>query len=314
MTTRSADECEMSRSCQSATFSSADDACRAHDAREAADPLGDDRVALVRHRRRALLALAERLLDLAHLGAREVADLDARTCSSEDATTASAASSSACRSRWTTCVDDRLGLEPEALARDALDLGIDRRVRADRARRACRRACPRARARAASRPRSSSNAQPASFSAEGRRLGVDAVRAADAERVAGAPRARATTAVEALVEPVEQQRARLLDLQRERGVDDVRRGEAVVEPAADRAELLGDRVDEGRQCRGAGLAPRAPRRAPGDGGLARSRISATDVGGNDADLGPAFERRELDLEPAREPALVRPDPAMAGRE
>ena len=35
----------------------------------------DDRVALVGHRARALLAGAERLLDLAHLGALEVADL-----------------------------------------------------------------------------------------------------------------------------------------------------------------------------------------------------------------------------------------------
>ena len=53
----------------------ADDRRRAHDAREAADPLGDLRVALVRHRRRALHPGGERLLDLAHLGAREVPDL-----------------------------------------------------------------------------------------------------------------------------------------------------------------------------------------------------------------------------------------------
>ena len=46
-----------------------------HDARDPADALGRDRVALVRHRRRALLAAAERLLHLAHLGAGEVADL-----------------------------------------------------------------------------------------------------------------------------------------------------------------------------------------------------------------------------------------------
>ena len=47
----------------------------AQHAREPADALGGDRVALVRHRARALLAGAERLLDLAHLGALEVADL-----------------------------------------------------------------------------------------------------------------------------------------------------------------------------------------------------------------------------------------------
>ena len=66
----------MSRSCQSATFSSPTSAAGADDAREPADPLGDDRVALVRHRRRALLPAPERLLDLAHLGAGEVADLE----------------------------------------------------------------------------------------------------------------------------------------------------------------------------------------------------------------------------------------------
>ena len=44
--------------------------------------------------------------------------------------------------------------------------------------------------------------------------------------------------------PCEDQRAGVPDLQRERGVDDVRRGEAVVDPAALRAELLGHGVDE----------------------------------------------------------------------
>ena len=47
----------------------------AQHARQPADALGGDRVALVRHRARALLAGPERLLDLAHLGALEMADL-----------------------------------------------------------------------------------------------------------------------------------------------------------------------------------------------------------------------------------------------
>ncbi len=53
-------------------------------AREAGDVLEPPRVALVRHRRRALLARAELLLHLAHLRAREVTQLDgdllARRC------------------------------------------------------------------------------------------------------------------------------------------------------------------------------------------------------------------------------------------
>src|SRR5207237_8369694 len=43
---------------------------------EAADALGDDGVPLVRHRRRALLPAAERLLHLRNLRARQMADLE----------------------------------------------------------------------------------------------------------------------------------------------------------------------------------------------------------------------------------------------
>src|SRR5258706_12679023 len=42
---------------------------------EPGDPLGQNRIALVRHRRAALLAGLERLLELADLGVLEVADL-----------------------------------------------------------------------------------------------------------------------------------------------------------------------------------------------------------------------------------------------
>ena len=47
----------------------------AQEPRQPGDPLGQDRVALVRHRARALLAGRERLLELADLGVLEVADL-----------------------------------------------------------------------------------------------------------------------------------------------------------------------------------------------------------------------------------------------
>src|SRR6476646_7775106 len=52
--------------------------CRrgADDPREPADALRDDRVALVRHRGRPFLVASERLLNLAHLGSREMADLE----------------------------------------------------------------------------------------------------------------------------------------------------------------------------------------------------------------------------------------------
>src|SRR4051812_20309003 len=48
---------------------------RSQDAREAAEALRDDGIPFVRHRGRAFLPAAERLLNLTDLGAREVADL-----------------------------------------------------------------------------------------------------------------------------------------------------------------------------------------------------------------------------------------------
>ena len=93
---------------------------------------------------------------------------------------------------------------------------------------------------------------------------------------------------------------------RERGVEHVGRGEAVVEPAAVLAEPLGDRVDErcdvvvrARLDLGNAFGCRRP----------RARADLCDGFGRDfARLRPRFERCELDVEPARELVLVRPDP------
>ena len=198
----------------------------------------------------------------------------------------------------------RLGVEPEPLARDALDLGVDRGVVADGAREL-------ADAHALERARDSApgaielEGPDGELQAERRRLGVDTVRAADRQRLAvlvGALDDRG----ECLIDPVQDQLARRSDLQRERCVDDVGGGEPVVEPAARLAELASDGIDErgevvvrllldlghalsaGRLCLGANL--------------------LCSVGRDDAHLGPRIERRELDLEPPLELALVRPDP------
>src|SRR5207248_12903 len=96
-------------------------------------------------------------------------------------------------------------------------------------------------------------------------------------------------------------------LQRERRVDDVRRCQAVVDPAALGAELLGDRVDEGREIVvGRRLDLRDPLGRRRDGVLA-DRCDV--VGRNHSDLRPGIERRELHVEPAGELALLRPAPA-----
>ena len=65
----------MSRSCQRATSSRPAMQVAPQDPGQARQPLGRDRVALVGHGRRALLPGLEPLLDLAHLGALEVAQL-----------------------------------------------------------------------------------------------------------------------------------------------------------------------------------------------------------------------------------------------
>jgi hypothetical protein len=84
----------------------------------------------------------------------------------------------------------------------------------------------------------------AELETEAGRLGVDAVRAADAD---GAPvlAGAADDSSERAVEPFQNQSSRATDLKRQRRIDDVRGGEPVVEPASFRPELLADRVDEG---------------------------------------------------------------------
>ena len=104
----------------------------------------------------------------------------------------------------------------------------------------------------------------------------------------------------------EDQGAGVPDLERQGGVDHVRGRQPVVEPTAGLAELLGDGVYEG------GDVVVGERLDFGDA-LRRGRFGlrrdlGDGLGRNDADLRPSFERRELDVEPARELALVRPDP------
>ena len=109
-----------------------DDGRQANDAGEPAEPLRDDGVALVRHRRRSLLPAAERLLDLANLRPGEMPDLERkrleRRCDDGQRRK---------QLGVTIALEDlgrrRCGLQAEPLAREALDLRVGRGVRADRA-------------------------------------------------------------------------------------------------------------------------------------------------------------------------------------
>src|SRR5581483_5961734 len=131
---------------------------------------------------------------------------------------------------------DRVWLQAEPLAGDPLDLGVDRGVGANGSGqlsdtvRVERTGEARPVAIKLERP-------PRELPAERRRLGVDAVGPADANRVPvlfgplnhGRNRA---------VEPLEEELAAVLDLQRKSSVDDVRRREAVVDPTPFFTELL----------------------------------------------------------------------------
>ena len=234
----------MSRSCQSATFSRPTSAFARTTRASPQMRSADDRVALVRHRRRALLAAAERLLDLAHLGACEMTDLGREAV-------------------------ERRGDERQRRraarrgGRAAGSASSSARARGRAARRRSARPPDRSAAYCADRARELADAQPVErmlephavalererpageLQPERRRLGVDAVCAPHAERLAVLLCARDDGAERAL-EPSQHERARVLDGERERGVEHVRRGEAEVEPAPVLAEGLRDRVDERR--------------------------------------------------------------------
>ena len=163
MTTRSADECEMSRSCHSATFSRPTSA--APRTTRARPQIRSATIGL------RLCGIADEPFcprpngssHLAHLRAREVPDLErerlerggGRARGRRAARRAGRAGGSASRSAP--------ARGRAARTRSARPPGRWRRT-CRPPRRACRRACPRARARGAARARSSSNAQPASLS------------------------------------------------------------------------------------------------------------------------------------------------------
>ena len=133
MTTRSADECEMSRSCQSGTFSR--------------PTIAAARTTRARPQIRSatfglrLCGIADEPFMPAANGSstsrtsvRARCRISVANWSSDVAQSASASSSSAWRSRAITCVETGSGLEAEPLAGDALDLRVERGVRADGAR------------------------------------------------------------------------------------------------------------------------------------------------------------------------------------
>ena len=145
--------------------------------------------------------------------------------------------------------------------------------------------------------------------AEGRRLGVHAVRPPDADVVA-VPLRPLDDRVLGPLEPRQQELAGRADLKRESSVDDVGRGQSVMNPASVRPDLGRDGVHERGQ-----VVLRLALELGDALGARRLRALSDlrhDVRGNGSELGPGLEGGELDVQPARELALLRPDPGHLG--
>ena len=205
------------------------------------DLLAADRIPLVRHRRRALLAFAERFLDFANLGLLQAANLERELLERRGGD-----GQRRQQLGVTIALDDlrrdRRRLQTKPLAHRLLDRRIEMRKRADRA------------GDFADADRLASAAHALDIAAklgvperqlqaERHHLGMDAVRAADHRRLpmlAGARLDRLGQAAHVL----ENQVAGLDHLQGLRRVDDVRGGQAEVQPARRRTDVLGDRRRE----------------------------------------------------------------------
>ena len=122
--------------------------------------------------------------------------------------------------------------------------------------------------------------------AECNRFGMDSVRPSDLQGLTVLLRSR-DHGCESTLETGEDQRACVANLQREGRVDDVGRRQAVVKPPTRVTQVRRDRVDEGGN-----VVVRA-RLDLGDAlGRRRLRLGrhlGDDLGGHDADLGPAIE-------------------------
>ena len=172
----------MSRSCHSATFSSAGTTAPRTSAGEAGQVLGQHRVALVRHRRASPSGPAAKYSSASRTSVRCRWRISVARRSIEAATTPSAAKNAACRSRGMTWVETGSTARPSLLRDVLLDRGVDVGEGADRAGDGAgrdlgaRRHQPRAVA-------GELGVVAGELEAEGRRLGMDAVAAADGQRV-----------------------------------------------------------------------------------------------------------------------------------
>ena len=159
--------------------------------------------------------------------------------SSDAAVIASAVSSSAWRSRWMTCDETGAGSRPSRRQTRASIAG-SRCANMPTAPESLPTRHDVARARHAREVALQLGVPQRQLEAERHRLGVHAVRAADHRRPPMLLGARRGSPRSSAVDALQDQVARLAHLQRLRGVEDVGRGQAEVQPARRRADVLGD--------------------------------------------------------------------------
>ncbi len=278
----------------------------AHDAGEAGEILRQHRVALVRHRRGALLPRREELLGLAQLGALQMADLDGEPLdrAGDDAERREEHGMAVARDHLGR---DRLDFEAE-LGRDMrLDCRIDIGEGADRARDGAGRDILAGGDQAVAVAREF-GVEPGELEAEGGRLGVDAVTATDGQRhlVLEGP---ALEHGKQRVDIGEKDVGGLLQLDGEAGVEHIARGHALMEEARLRPDMLGEVGEEGDDVV-LGLLldlvdPRDLERALLPDGARRLRR-------DDAERRLGVAGMRLDLEPDAETVLRLPDRAHRG--
>ena len=274
--------------------------------REAGNLLAADGIALVRHRRRALLPLAERLLHLADFGFLQPAHFERELLERR-------AGDGNRRHQLgvTIALNDlrrhRRRLQSELPADGRFDGRIEVRERADGARDFPDRD---------DGPRALQPLEVAlqlgvperQLQAERHRLGVHAVRASHHRRAAMlfGPRAHG---VEQTFDVLDEQVGRLAHLNGLRGVDDVGRRQPEVQPARRRPDVLGNR---GRKRDDVVLSGFFDGRDAGDVELRFLSNVARGIVRNDSSLGHRLGSRNFNLQPGLESPLFAPDAPHVG--